>query len=127
VVFEQNIVSVVYCLSMLLAGATAAVAPSVVFGWSIGDPNRTTEPVAMSEVHKAARENMTRKGTAFDSAFHAAQQVQVQALYVRGSLGGLFRLPAVGGLLVHHASNDCHDYALRGRARHQVVEINAAR
>lgn len=29
----------------------------------------------MSEVHKAARENMTRKGTAFDSAFHAAQQV----------------------------------------------------
>lgn len=30
----------------------------------------------MSEVHKAARENMARKGTAFDSAFHAAQQVQ---------------------------------------------------
>lgn len=29
----------------------------------------------MSEVHKAARENMSRKGTAFDSAFHAAQQV----------------------------------------------------
>lgn len=29
----------------------------------------------MSEVHKAARENMARKGTAFDSAFHAAQKV----------------------------------------------------
>eukprot|EP00904_Undaria_pinnatifida_P006739 jgi/Undpi1/3195/HiC_scaffold_15.g06569.m1 len=40
---------------------------------------RTTEPVAMSEVHKAARENMARKGTAFDSAFHAAQQAKLSA------------------------------------------------
>ena len=48
----------------------------------------TTEPVAMSEVHKAARENMARKGTAFDSAFHAAQQVR------------LSRLPIVVGVIV---------------------------
>ncbi|CAM9799515.1 unnamed protein product [Pylaiella littoralis] len=40
---------------------------------------RTTEPVAMSEVYKAARDNMTRKGTAFDSAFHAAQQAKLEA------------------------------------------------
>lgn len=31
----------------------------------------------MSEVHKAARLNMTRKGTAFDTAFHEAQQVSM--------------------------------------------------
>ncbi|CAM9091443.1 unnamed protein product, partial [Ectocarpus sp. 6 AP-2014] len=40
---------------------------------------RTTEPVAMSEVHKAARDNMNRKGTAFDAAFHAAQQAKLEA------------------------------------------------
>lgn len=37
--------------------------------------NRNTEAVDMSVIHKAARENMNRKDTAFDSAFHKAQQV----------------------------------------------------
>ncbi|CAM9740349.1 unnamed protein product, partial [Sphacelaria rigidula] len=35
---------------------------------------RTTEEVGMAEVHKAARDTMSRKGTAFDAAFHRAQQ-----------------------------------------------------
>lgn len=30
----------------------------------------------MAEVHKAARQNMARKGTAFDTAFQRAQQVR---------------------------------------------------
>lgn len=30
----------------------------------------------MSVVHKAARDNMSKKGTAFDAAFHKAQQVR---------------------------------------------------
>ncbi|CAN0185685.1 unnamed protein product, partial [Ascophyllum nodosum] len=35
---------------------------------------RITEPVSMTAVHDAARLNMGNKGTAFDTAFHKAQQ-----------------------------------------------------
>lgn len=40
---------------------------------------RTTEEVGMAEVHKAARETMARKGTAFDAEFHRAQQAKLEA------------------------------------------------
>ncbi|CAM9230496.1 unnamed protein product [Discosporangium mesarthrocarpum] len=40
---------------------------------------RVTKPVMMEEVYQATRDNMSTKGTAFDQAFHSAQQAKLEA------------------------------------------------